>query len=118
MKTLTVNVQIQFDQFGDGDSLDYAIEKLNQINQTLGVHYSDVSPIIFTSGLDSSDVKVEGDEPYYQPIFEDEVPVDKDGIELMSFEVYRDRSKCLEDFPDYEVGVYFGDDIEDRQYRD
>jgi hypothetical protein len=62
MKTLTVNVQIQFDQFDgefDGDPVAYAIEKLDQINHTLQFHYNGISPQIFTSGLDASDVTVE-----------------------------------------------------------
>lgn len=59
MKNLTVTVQIQFDQYGDGDSTEYAIKKLDEVNQVLQREFDDVSPIIFTNSIDSSDVHVD-----------------------------------------------------------
>lgn len=58
MKNLTVNVQIQFDQFDNGDSVEYAQNALNKMTEILQRNFDDISPIIFTQGIDSSDVEV------------------------------------------------------------
>jgi hypothetical protein len=59
MNTVTVNVQIQFDQDVDGNPVAYANQVLNNMNEVLGRHFNDISPIIFTQSLDSSDVSVD-----------------------------------------------------------
>ncbi len=63
MKNLTVTVQIQFDQFDDNaNSVEYAAAKLDAMSASLNSMYGDISPVIFTSGLDASDIYVDENE--------------------------------------------------------
>ena len=62
MKTLTVKVEIQFDQLSDSNSTDYAAETLDKMTEVLQNHFEGISPVIFTSGIDSSDIKISEEE--------------------------------------------------------
>ncbi len=53
---------------------------------------------------------------YYQPELPDELWGTNKGI--YSFEVYRSKKKCKEDFPKYNVIEYSGDEIEEPTYID
>ena len=56
---------------------------------------------------------------YYQPEFKDgNPPISKSGNEPYSFEVYKSRDKCQEEFPDCQIITYSGDDIEDPTFVD
>ena len=58
-------------------------------------------------------------EKYYQPEFVNGFPPRSiGGVELFSFEVYRDKEKCQKDFPDSVIIEYSGDDIEEPTYVD
>jgi len=64
-KNLTVTVQIQFDQYGDEDSVEYAGKMLNEMSHTLNDLFDDISPVIFTNAIDKSDVLIEDDPDMY-----------------------------------------------------
>ena len=57
-------------------------------------------------------------ENYYQPTFENGPPVNINGTELYSFEVYSSLENAQRDFPDLEINEYSGDDIGDPTYVD
>jgi len=61
MKKLTVNVQIQFDQLNDSESLAYAIDMLNLFSQDLQRNYPDISPMFLTNSIYKSNLIVNGD---------------------------------------------------------
>ena len=58
MKTIIAKVQIQFDQYSDNDSEQYAMETIGRINEVLQREFNDISPIIFGNNIDSSDIEV------------------------------------------------------------
>jgi len=62
MKTLTINTEIQFDQFDDSDSEKYAIGTINALNEVLQQRFSDICPIIFTENIRTCDIEIEDDE--------------------------------------------------------
>ena len=59
MKSLTINVQIQFDQHNEKNITDYSVEMLEHINKVLLREFPDISPVIFTGGIDDSDITVQ-----------------------------------------------------------
>ncbi len=61
MKTLTINVQIQIDQFNDEDAKVYAVDTIAKINMALEREFPDVCPQIFAS-IDNSDITVQSEE--------------------------------------------------------
>jgi len=61
VKTATVTVQIQFDIY-DGDEKEQVISTLHNINKLLQSQMDDISPIIFTNGIDSSDIDIDEDD--------------------------------------------------------
>ena len=58
MKVITAKVTIQFDQDTDGDPVEYTKDILEGINHVIQNAYDDISPLIFTNGLDHSDIEV------------------------------------------------------------
>lgn len=60
MKTLTIkNLSLQFDIFNDEDELEATQELIDSINEILYRQIPDCSPLIFTSGINRSDITVE-----------------------------------------------------------
>jgi len=59
MKNITARIQIQFDQYGNEDVLAYTQETLSRINEVLRREMGDISPIIFTTAIDRSDIDVD-----------------------------------------------------------
>lgn len=64
MKNVTVNVQIQFDLYEDDpEKYNAAVASaLDEMTGTLQMMHPDMSPVIFTNSLDSSDIEVHEDE--------------------------------------------------------
>jgi len=60
MKALTINVQIQFDQHNEKDVVDYSVDTIQHINKVLQREFPDISPVIFTGGIDKADIEVQG----------------------------------------------------------
>ena len=60
MKNVTVNIQIQFDVTEDTEEkIREEVERvLNQFNSELQRSHDDISPLIFTNSLDSSDIEI------------------------------------------------------------
>jgi len=58
MKSIIVKVQIQLDQYGDEDSAQYVMDKLNEMNSVIQQRFNDVCPQIFCNNIDSSDIEV------------------------------------------------------------
>jgi hypothetical protein len=58
MQTILAKVEIQFDQFSDGDPELYTMETINKINEVLQREFNDISPLIFGNNIDSSDIEV------------------------------------------------------------
>lgn len=56
MSVLTISVQIQFDQYQDGDPKTYSIAILDEMNKVLQREFNDISPLIFTNSIDDSDI--------------------------------------------------------------
>lgn len=56
MKNVTVNVQIQFDIPSNGNVVDSTVNTLDEINKVLQERFPDISPVIFTSSIDDSDI--------------------------------------------------------------
>jgi len=68
MKNITARVQIQFDQHGNQNPVDYTVETLTKINEILQREMGDISPIIFTTAIDRSDIDVDdGEESHVCP---------------------------------------------------
>ncbi len=59
METITVSVKIQFDKFNAGNSKHYAITTLDQFTKVLQERFNDISPLIFSGMVKSSDIEVE-----------------------------------------------------------
>ena len=58
MKSIIAKVQIQFDQYSDKDSEQYAMDTIDRINEVLQREFNDISPIIFGNNIDSSDIEI------------------------------------------------------------
>ena len=58
MKTLLIKVQIQFDQPEDENSIEYAVATIGLINERLQIEFSDISPHIYSTHIDSSDIDI------------------------------------------------------------
>jgi len=61
MKTYTIkNLTMQFDGFdNESDDRQQVVAIISSINKHLGSAYSDHDPMIYTSGIDNSDIDVE-----------------------------------------------------------
>jgi len=61
MKTYTIkNLTMQFDGFdNESDDRQQVIAIITSINKHLGSVYSDHDPMIYTSGIDTSDIEIE-----------------------------------------------------------
>jgi SHS2 domain-containing protein len=64
MKNATVNVQIQFDVYGDNpeEIKEEVINALSEMSRTIGNIHADRAPLIFTNSIDSSDIYIDSDE--------------------------------------------------------
>jgi len=59
LKSVIVNVQIQFDQFGDGCSEAYTMDTLNQINGVIYERFRDICPqILSPNNISPEDIEV------------------------------------------------------------
>ena len=58
MKTITVNVQMQFDSFDEGADQHTALDMIDKINEVLQQRFPDASPIIFTNAIDDDDIEI------------------------------------------------------------
>ncbi len=58
MKTLLIKTQIQFDQFDNKDSEQFAMEFIDKINEVIQQRFQIESPIIFGNNIDSSDIEI------------------------------------------------------------
>jgi hypothetical protein len=58
MKTLTVNVQMQFDSFDEGADQHTALDMIDKMNEVLQQRFPDASPIIFTNAIDDDDIEI------------------------------------------------------------
>jgi hypothetical protein len=69
--------------------------------------------------IDSIGSHVFGENTYYQPEFVNgNPPINKNGVELFSFEVYRSKEECKKDFPNHKIMAYSGNDIEEPTFVD
>ena len=69
--------------------------------------------------IDSIGSHVFGENSYYQPEFKNGTPpINTNGQELYSFEVYRSKEECEKDFPNYKIISYSGNDIEEPTFVD
>jgi hypothetical protein len=63
MKSIIVkNVMIQFDSFDENADNSTAIQTIENINSVLQERFPDISPQIFTSAIDDSDIEIAEDE--------------------------------------------------------
>lgn len=53
---------IQFDSFDENVNTDTAIQTIENINSVLQERFPDISPQIFTSAIDDSDIEIAEDE--------------------------------------------------------
>ncbi|NIQ16494.1 MAG: hypothetical protein GTO02_19500 [Candidatus Dadabacteria bacterium] len=58
MKSIIVNVQIQFDSFDEGEDRELALNGLHRINSLLQEQMGDICPQIFVNAIDNSDIEV------------------------------------------------------------
>ncbi len=56
MKSLTITTSIQFDQYSEIDSVEYAVDTIEKINKVLQREFNDISPIIFSQNISCADI--------------------------------------------------------------
>ena len=62
MKSIIAKVQIQFDQYTEGDSEQYVRETIGKINEVLQREFNDICPIIFGNNIAEEDIEVAEEE--------------------------------------------------------
>ncbi len=123
MKTIIAKVQIQFDQFSDGNSEQYTMETIERINEVLQREFNDISPIIFGNNIDSSDIEVATEEDEDEDYQSEWVCTDPDnkqyGRQLSEnkFE-FREKNHNVKEYNDEEIEMTIDlDDYNEERQR-
>ena len=88
MKSVTANIQIQFDTFSN-DIKEEVIKSLDEMSKVLGEQFPNISPVIFTNSIDDSDFEfdeeidaTQGVETSFGNISINHAVIDTDGTNL------------------------------------